>query len=298
MKDILKASSFKALVIAVVVLLGLIIYTTSAGGSFIASLLGFVSTPMQSVATNVTGSVTEFLDLDGFTKDELKALVNSLQAENGQLQDRLVDYDELKHENERLRQQLKISQADPQVEMRSAAVIGRDPNDVFFGFSIGIGTLSGVSTGDPVITSQGLVGVVTQAYATTSKVECLLSEDVQVAAVSIDKEETGVVTCNIMMASSGLLRLEYLSPDTKLEPGDIITTSGAGGVYPAKLKIGQVESVEKSDKDVSRYAVVRPFQDLSSVTDVQVIIGFPGKGEEDAAIDPSEIESGGEEDAE
>jgi rod shape-determining protein MreC len=121
---------------------------------------------------------------------------------------------------------------------------------------------------------------------------------VQVAAVSIDKEETGVVTCNIMMASSGLLRLEYLSPDTKLEPGDIITTSGAGGVYPAKLKIGQVESVEKSDKDVSRYAVVRPFQDLSSVTDVQVIIGFPGKGEEDAAIDPSEIESGGEEDAE
>lgn len=298
MKDILKASSFKALVIAVVVLLGLIIYTTSAGGSFIASLLGFVSTPMQSVATNVTGSVTEFLDLDGFSKDELKAMVDSLQAENSQLQDRLVDYDQLKHENERLRQQLKISEADPQVEMRSAAVIGRDPNDVFFGFSIGIGTLSGVSAGDPVITSQGLVGVVTQAYATTSKVECLLSEDVQVAAVSIDKEETGVITCNIMMASSGLLRLEYLSPDTKLEPGDIITTSGAGGVYPAKLKIGQVESVEKSDKDVSRYAVVRPFQDLSSVTDVQVIVDFPGKGEEDAAIDPSEIESGGEEDAE
>lgn len=298
MKDILKASSFKALVIAVVVLFGLIIYTTSAGGSFIASLLGFVSTPMQSVATNVTGSVTEFLDLDGFSKDELKAMVGSLQAENSQLQDRLVDYDELKHENERLRQQLKISEADPQVEMRSAAVIGRDPNDVFFGFSIGIGTLSGVSAGDPVITSQGLVGVVTQAYATTSKVECLLSEDVQVAAVSIDKEETGVITCNIMMASSGLLRLEYLSPDTKLEPGDIITTSGAGGVYPAKLKIGQVESVEKSDKDVSRYAVVRPFQDLSSVTDVQVIVNFPGKGEEDAAIDPSEIESGGEEDAE
>lgn len=298
MRDVLKASSFKALVIAVVVLLGLIIYTTSAGGSFIASLLGFVSTPMQSVATNVTGSVTEFLDLDGFTKDELKSLVNALQTENGQLQDRLVDYDELKQENERLRQQLKISQADPEVEMRSAAVIGRDPNDVFFGFSIGIGTLSGVSAGDPVITSQGLVGVVTQAYATTSKVECLLSEDVQVAAVSIDKQETGVINCNIMMASSGLLRLDYLSPYTKLEPGDIITTSGAGGVYPAKLKIGQVESVEKSDKDVSRYAVVRPFQDLSSVTDVQVIINFPGKGEEDAAIDPSAIESGGEEDAE
>lgn len=298
MRDFLKGSSFKVLIIAVVVLLGLIIYTASAGGSFIASLLGFVSTPMQGVASNVTGSVTEFLDLDGFTKDELKSLVGSLQQENSELQDRLVDYAEIKQENERLKEQLRISEADPQIEMRSAAVIGRDPNDVFFGFSIGIGTLSGVSVGDPVITSQGLVGVVSQAYATTSKVDCLLSEDVRVAAVSIDREESGVICCDIMMASSGLLRMSYLSPDTQLQPGDIITTSGAGGVYPAKLKIGQVESVEKSDMDVSRYAVIRPFQELAAVTEVQVIIDFPGKGEDDAAINPGDIPDTGEEDAE
>ncbi len=286
------------LAVTVVVLLGLIIYTASAGGSFIASLLGFVSTPMQGVASNVTGNVTEFLDLDGFTKDELKSLVASLQQENSQLQDRLVDYDEVKQENSRLKEQLRISEAEPQVEMRSAAVIGRDPNDMFFGFSIGIGTLSGVSTGDPVITSQGLVGIVTQAYATTSKVSCLLSEKVEVAAVSIDKQESGVVTCDIMMANSGLLRMDYLSPDTKLEAGDIITTSGAGGVYPARLKIGQVESIEKSEMDVSRYAVIRPFQDLSTVKEVQVIIDFPGKGEDDGIIDPATIPDGGEEDAE
>ncbi len=298
MKDLLKGSSFKVLIIAVVVLLGLIIYTTSAGGSIIASLLGFVSTPMQSVATNVTGSVTEFLDLDGFSKDELKALVAALQEENSILQDRLVEYDGMKQENERLKEQLRISQADPEIEMRSAAVIGRDPNDPFYGFSIGVGTLSGVNVGDPVITSQGLVGVVSQAYATTSKVDCLLSEEVQVAAMSIDKQESGLVGCNIMMASSGLLRMDYLSPSTKLEPGDIITTSGAGGVYPDKIKIGQVESVEKSEMDVSRYAVIRPFQDLSAVTEVQVIVSFPGKGEEDATTDPSASQGSGEEDAE
>lgn len=298
MKELLKGSSFKVLVIAVVVLLGLIIYTASAGGSIIANILGFVSTPMQSVASNATGAVTEFLDLDGFSKDELKSLVEALQEENSTLRDKLVDYDGIKQENELLKEQLRISQADPQIEMRSAAVIGRDPNDPFFGFSIGVGTLSGVNVGDPVITSHGLVGVVSQAYATTSKVDCLLSEDVQVAAMSIDKQESGLVGCNIMMASSGLLRMDYLPPDTKLEPGDIITTSGAGGIYPEKLKIGQVESVEKSEMDVSRYAVIRPFQDLSAVTEVQVIVSFPGKGEEDATVDPSESQPGGEEDAE
>lgn len=296
MRDFLRASSFKVLIIAVVVLLGLIVYTASAGGSLVASLLGFISTPMQSVATEFTGNVTEFLDLDGFTKDELKELVESLQEENALLYDQVIAYAELRQENERLKTQLRISEADPEIEMRSAAVIGRDPNDVFFGFSIGIGTLSGVSEGDPVITSQGLVGIVTQAYATTSKVSCLLSEDVQVSAVSIDKQESGLVGCSITMASSGLLRMSYLPSETTLEPGDIITTSGIGGVYPPKLKIGTVQSVEKSETDVSKYAVIQPFEDLATVREVQVIVSFPGKGEEDAATDFEPDD--GEEDAE
>lgn len=296
MRDFLKGSSFKVLIITVVVLLGLIIYTASAGGSLIASILGFVSTPMQSVATDLTGNVTEFLDLDGFTKDELKDLVAALQEENSQLQDKLIDYTQTKQENERLKVQLHISEQEPENEMRSAAVIGRDPNDPFYGFSIGIGTLSGVSEGDPVITDKGLVGVVTQAYATTSKVECLLSENVKVAAVSIDKQESGLIGCNITMASSGLLRLSYLTGNTAIEEGDIITTSGEGGVYPANLKIGTVQSVEKSETDVTRYAVVRPFEDLASVKVVQVIISFPGQGEDETVAEPGPDDS--EEDAE
>ncbi len=296
MRDFLKGSSFKALIITVVVLLGLMIYTASAGGSLIASILGFVSTPMQSVATEVTDNVVEFLDLDGLSKDELKEMVTSLQDENSRLQDRLIDYTQVKQENERLKVQLHISQQEPENEMVSASVIGRDPNDPFSGFSIGIGTLSGVSEGDPVITDKGLVGIVSRAYATTSKVDCLLSEDVSVAAVSIDKQESGLIGCNITMASSGLLRLSYLTSETALEEGDIITTSGAGGVYPANLKIGVVQSVEKSETDVSKYAVVRPFEELASVKEVQVIVSFPGQGEDDTVTDPGPEDS--EEDGE
>ena len=120
-------------------------------------------------------------------------MVTSLQDENSRLQDRLIDYTQVKQENERLKVQLHISQQAPENEMGSASVIGRDPNDPFSGFSIGIGTLSGVSEGDPVITDKGLVGIVSRAYATTSKVDCLLSEDVSVAAVSIDKQESGLI---------------------------------------------------------------------------------------------------------
>ena len=197
MKDFFKTSSFRVLLIAVVVLLGLIIYTATAGGSFLASLLGFVSSPMQSIATDVTGNVTEFLDLDGYSKDELKELVGVLQEEKAQLEDQLVDYETLKQENDQLKTQLGLEEEEPENQLRAASVIGRDPNDVFYGFSIDQGTLSGVTQGAPVITDKGLVGVVTQAYATTSKVACLLSEDVKVAAWSPKRQESGVITSDI-----------------------------------------------------------------------------------------------------
>ena len=279
MKDFFKTSSFRVLIIAVVVLLGLIIYTATAGGSFLANLLGFATSPMQSIATDVTGNVTEFFDLDGYTKDELKALVGALQEENAQLEDQLVGYEELQQENEQLKTQLGLEEEEPENELRAASVIGRDPNDVFYGFSIDAGTLSGVSVGDPVITDQGLVGVVTQAYATSSKVTCLLSEDVHVAAWSPKRQESGVIESDVTSASTGVLRLNYLSGDTQIQEGDIIATSGEGGAFPQGLKIGTVARVEKSENDISRYAEIQPFEDLTKVQEVYVVVDFPGKGE-------------------
>ena len=279
MKDFFKTSSFKVLAIAVVVLLGLIIYTATAGGSLLASLLGFVTSPMQSVSTQATGAVTEFVDLDALSRDELKSMIDSLTQENAQLRDQLVDYENTLQENEQLKVQLEITEEEPENTLRAATVIGRDPNDVFYGFSIDQGTLNGVEEGDPVITQNGLVGIVSQAYATTSKVTTLLSEDVKVSAVDSACGESGVIASDIASASSGLLRLEYLPSDTQAQVGDIITTSGAGSAYPADLIIGRVESVQKSESDISQYAVVRPYEDLTSVQEVFVIIDFPGAGE-------------------
>lgn len=110
-------------------------------------------------------------------------MVNSLSQENATLREQLVDYENTQKENEQLKVQLDITEDAPENTLRRPRSSGRDPNDAFYGFSIDQGTLAGISVGDPVITQQGLVGVVTQAYATTSKVTTLLSEDVNVSAV-------------------------------------------------------------------------------------------------------------------
>ena len=69
-----------------------------------------------------------------------------------------MDYETLKQENDQLKTQLGLEEEEPENELRAASVIGRDPNDVFYGFSIDQGTLSGVTQGAPVITDKGLVG--------------------------------------------------------------------------------------------------------------------------------------------
>ena len=132
-----------------VVLLGLLIYTATAGGSVVASLLGFVTSPMQSVSTQVTGSVTEFVDLDALSRDELKEMVNSLSQENATLREQLVDYENTQKENEQLKVQLDITEDAPENTLRAATVIGRDPNDAFYGFSIDQGHPGGHLRGGP-----------------------------------------------------------------------------------------------------------------------------------------------------
>ena len=91
-------------------------------------------------------------------------------------------------------------------------------------------------------------------------------------------------------------RQSYLGSGTQVKEGDIITTSGAGSTYPKDLIIGVVESVQKSENDISQYAVVRPYEDLTRVQEVYVVIDFPGAGEGEDI--PAGQDTQGEEDAE
>ena len=98
------------------------------------------------------------------------------------------------------------------------------------------------------------------------------------SAVVPARGESGVISSDVTSASAGLLRLSYLASDTQVQPGDIVTTSGAGSTYPKDIIIGQVQSVQKAENDISYYAVVKPYEDLNDVEDTFVIIpGGPGR---------------------
>ena len=273
------SKNFKILMIAVVVLLGVLVYGLNAGTSVFSNVFGTVSAPLLTAGTNTTEGAKEFLNLDGMSKEELKALYNDLSEENRKLREQLVDYYTLKDENASYENILSVKKAMPDLQLAAGSVVGRDPNDVFGDFTINCGSLAGVSVGDAVITETGVVGVVEEVYAASSRVRSILSEKTQIGATDKSCKESGVVTSDIQFANSGKVKMLYLTRDTEVQPGSIITTSGAGVVFPGDLLIGRVDSVERSNADSSYYAILTPYVDVTEVTDVFVVTDFDGKGD-------------------
>lgn len=295
MKDFFHTRSFKVLVASVFVLLGLLLYTNSVGSSITANLLGFLSSPMQKISTGVTTNAAVLADQLTLNANELQAENNALKEEITKLREQLVDYYQIKQENEQFRTVLELKEENRDYQMLPATVIGRDPNDVFYGFSIDQGSLNGVSKNDPVITGDGVVGWVSEVYATSSQVTTLFSPNTKIGAIAKKSRDTGVTGCDITLADEGLIKLAYLTSENKVKAGDIITTTGLSGMYPKDLLIGMVKEVLYEDSGVSQYALVEPFVDIKNVRDVFVLTDFEGKGEiaiteqkdQDAAASPS-----------
>ena len=76
------------------------------------------------------------------------------------------------------------------------------------------------------------------------------------------------------LMAEGSLRLSYLTEDASIVIGDTVETSGAGGVFPKGVMIGTVESVLPEENGISYYAVLKPFVDVETVTNVSVVTAF------------------------
>lgn len=279
LKDFFHTRSFKILLASVFVLLGLMLYTTSVGSSVTANLLGFISAPMQKISTGVTTNAAVLAEDVTVSNEQLQAENNALKEEITKLREQLVDYYEMKQKNEQYETVLELKKANKDYQMLPATVIGRDPNDVFYSFSIDQGSLNGVSKNDPVITGDGVVGWVSEVYTTSSRVTTLFSPNTKIGAIAKKTRDTGVTGCDIQLADEGYIKLAYLTSENTIEAGDIITTTGLSGMYPKDLLIGTVKELRYEDNGVSQYALVEPFVDVKNVRDVFVLTDFEGKGE-------------------
>jgi rod shape-determining protein MreC len=155
-------------------------------------------------------------------------------------------------------------------------IIARQTNDPYATFVIDKGSDDGIKPYDPVVTSDGLVGVCYDVSTSTSKVRTLYSPKTAVGVYSVRKKVTGIIEGDVELAQKGLCRMNYIDKTADIKVGDIIITSGSQN-FPASQLVGTVKETGMEDSGLSMYAVIEPAVKPTAITNVFVITSFKGQ---------------------
>ena len=281
MGDFFKSLRFKILLALLVVLLAFMLRAAYMGGlgTMADYVLGVVATPFQRLSASISYSVTDILDTL-FRAGEYKSENEALREEIRSLRQQLVDYDAAIQENKQYKQFLEIKENNQDFQVELAAVIGRSPDARFGSVTIDKGTIDGIELRDPVITADGLVGYISEVGPTYSQIITILDPTLHVGVSDARTRDTGIVAATIALSQQGRCKMSYIDRGSAVAKGDIVVTSGVGGVFPKGLMIGVVSEVQVESHGTSLYAVLEPAVDIYGIKDVVVITGFEGQTRE------------------
>ena len=261
-------------------MLGLMTYAAVSAGRQTGpeQIIGTVTYPFVSAANAISDGVAGFID-KLVNADKYKSRSDELNAQLSEMYKHTMDYDSLLQENERLREMLGLKEKNQDFRFSEPCdVIARNANNLYGDFTISKGSNSGISEGDPVITSVGLVGRVTSIADNYARVTTVLSPQVNVGVYTMRSKTTGVLENDLSSAQKGMCLMSDIFKDADIKEGDIIFTSGKSGLFPDDILVGTVKEVYDDPNGFSKHAVIELAPDVRTVTSVFVITDFNGKG--------------------
>ena len=276
MKDFFDTWKFKFLV-GIAVFLAAIMAYAGANGRLTAApqeILSVAVAPFQRAAAAVSNGVSslweKYTNIDAILEENEK-----LTTENAELRGQMVDYDKLKAENEAYKALTNIQEQHPEMSYVSSFVIGRDPLDSFYGFTLDKGSLDGVEANDAITSDEGyLLGVVTEVDLTSCKVMTILHPSFNAAGVVSRTRDNGIITGSADYAAEGLCILSNLSRGTLTKANDQVITTGLGGVFPPDVLVGVVQDLVPEASGKSTIAVIKPGADPRTVKHVFIITNY------------------------
>lgn len=278
MKAFFSSKIFKISLACGLIILGVSVLTIGPINSMVSETLSFITIPMQEVSNKVSNAADEVAKTEK-TSEEYEAEIKALKEENQKLRALTIDYFNVKKENTQYLKFYEIKKQNESLKIIPGSVAARDPNDIFYGFTLDKGKKAGIQEGDPVMTENGIVGWVSAVGENYCKVKTILSGDTRIGALDKNTMDTGVITGDLQSADSNLTKMLYLSSQNKMAVDDIVVTTGLGGVYPKDMPIGKVKEIKIDDFDSSYCAVIEPFDDIRNLYNVFVVLDFEGKGE-------------------
>jgi rod shape-determining protein MreC len=237
----------------------------AAGAS---DFLAVVTTPIQSVLARVNRATVGVWS----TYREWK----SVRAENRRLRDEAqrlrveaLRVSETLEENQRLRRLLALKAAMPLATL-SGEVIAREWGGWVRSLTVNRGRADHVARLTAVIAPDGLIGRVVDVRPGASIVQVLTDPASTVGALVVRTRTQGIVEGE----PRGTLRLKFMARDGGgIQVGDLVVTSGAGGMFPRGIPVGRVRAVDDRGSALFSYAHLTPAVDFARIDEVLLIVG-------------------------
>ncbi len=178
----------------------------------------------------------------------------------------------LEGENDRLRQLIGFGSRLKWGFVPAEAIHGRGVRDVTT-MTLTAGSNAGVSRLNPVVSPEGVVGMVSNVDPTMSEAMIWTHPDFRVGAMSSDGSAFGIVQAHAASATTGyLMELRGIPFRSQLKPGSLIVSSGLGGVWPRGIPIGTVLSeISGTAESWARSYLLKPVVSPADVGAVMIL---------------------------
>lgn len=283
MRKIFSSRTVVTMVIAFIVIIGLI-----TGSNWLAKR---TNTPpfIQRFGNDLAGGVSRIIAVPttaiGRTANSIGNLLDTFE-ENRTLKSKLDQFAQdkvrlqtVEEENRSLKKQLGLQATLTDYKTVSAVTISRSPTTWQSQLVINKGTNTGLKKGMPVLSGAGIIGRISEVNTTNAKVALIsdTSEDANRFAITIkggSGDVNGIVTG--FNREKNQLIMGQVTSDSTIKSGDLVETSGLGGVIPAGLYVGKVARVTKDDYGLSKRIYIEPAADLGNITTVMVAVSQLG----------------------
>lgn len=201
------------------------------------------------------------------TRETLEAENSRLEAENLKLSLKLLRFEALEQENQRLRA-ARESSARVAERFVVAEILSVDLDPFRRRVLVDKGSMDGAFRGQAALDARGVFGQVTRVGPVTAEV-IMISDPEHSIPVQINR--TGVRTIAVGTGQPGRLALPYLPRNADIEVGDLVVTSGLGGVFPPGYPVASISEVRRDPAEPLLMVDAVPLADLDRDPEVLLV---------------------------
>lgn len=232
-----------------------------------------VLAPLRNATSALTDIAQRYYNYI-FRYEALEAENEALKKENAQIQQDIRDAETIRRENDRLRDLLKLTQANPDYTLVDGYIIARSSGDWAKTITLNRGSAAGIQEGMCAITANGeVVGLVIESGLNYCVVKTVLDSTLEISSTIASSGYSGIVRGGYAEGQLGKLRMDFLPSSAVIRNNDQVVTSGTT-VYPRNLILGYIIDAGFNDTGVAKFAILRPAADLDSLEQVFILTSF------------------------